>query len=310
MKSRRRKKASSKRKFSNIRLSLGLLSFFLLVLFIIHPKIVTSNEERITPATEHISSNIALPITPLLLPTSTPVPATPTPTPDKNTPPAHTFCINVPIVLYHHIEPYELATKAGHQSLTVDSGFFDQQMSYLQSAGYHSLTLDQLVQAIQTHQQVPAKSIVVTLDDGYSDNFTYAYPIMKKYGIVGNFAIATGLLENAGYMTVSQVKELAQNGMGIYNHTWSHASLGGASKEKIQQEIKTAGNTIAEITGKKSTILIYPYGSYSPQAMQVLKENGYVAALTTINGSWQCESNIMTLYRTHIGNAPLRSYGF
>lgn len=221
------------------------------------------------------------------------------------------FCLNVPVLFYHHVEPLAIAQQSGHAQLTVDSDYFDKQMAYLNASGYRSLSADELVDALINHRGLPAKSIVVTFDDGYDDNYNYAFQILKKYNIAGNFMIPTGLVENKGYMTWGQLKEMAGNPlMHIYNHTWSHASLGGASKDKIEYEITTANKQLEDNLGKRVTIFTYPYGSYNQLVIDVLKERGFTAAFSTINGTMQCQSYIFALRRTNIGNAPLSSYGF
>lgn len=221
------------------------------------------------------------------------------------------FCLNVPVLFYHHIESLAIAQQLGHAQLTVDSDYFDKQMAYLSASGYRSLSADELVDALINHRGLPAKSIVVTFDDGYDDNYAYAFQILKKYNIAGNFMIPTGLVENKGYMTWNQLKEMAGNPlMHIYNHTWSHASLGGAAKDKIEYEIATANKQLEDSLGERVSIFTYPYGSYNQLVIDVLREHGFTAAFSTINGTMQCQSYIFALRRTNIGNAPLSSYGF
>src|SRR5207302_986233 len=85
------------------------------------------------------------------------------------------FCVRVPVVYYHHIQPLSIASRLGHAPLTVDSDIFDNQMAYLAQSGYHALSADDLVHALLNHQQIPGKNIVLTFDDGYDDMFSYAY---------------------------------------------------------------------------------------------------------------------------------------
>lgn len=250
-----------------------------------------------------------------LLPAAESTPA-PTPTPTSQPQPlnsasiANDFCLQVPVLLYHHIEPLSIAQNLGHAQLTVDSDYFDQQMAYLAANGYHSISAEELADALIRHVTLPPKSILITLDDGYEDNYTYAFQILKKYNIVGNFMISTGLIENKGYMTWNQLKEISGNPlMRIYNHTWSHAYLSKESKEKIQFEIATANDQLKNNLDKNINIFTYPYGAFNQTIIEILKTNGFTAAFSTIHGALQCESYIYALRRTHIGNAPLTSYG-
>lgn len=220
------------------------------------------------------------------------------------------FCLNVPVIFYHHIQPLAEAKAKGHESLTVDSGTFDSQMAYLVSRGYTTISAEQLVAALAGHTGLPGKSIVVSIDDGYDDMFTYAYPIVQKYGTVVNLAIPTGLMNNPGYMNWDNLRQM--NGSGkvfIYNHTWSHANLVGASAEKAQYEISTAKKQLAENLGRSSSVFFYPYGTENNAAVETLEANGYGAAFTTIPGTTQCDSFMMSLRRIRIGNSALASYG-
>lgn len=220
------------------------------------------------------------------------------------------FCLKVPVLLYHHIEPVVLAKQEGHAQLTVDSQIFDAQMSYLKSSGYTSITADQLVTALKYKSNLPPKSVVVTLDDGYVDAFTSAFPVARKYQIFLNLMIPTGLLENKGYLSWNNLKEMVSSGLvTAYDHTWSHAALASASQDKIEMEVHTAKKQLEDNLGKQQTIFTYPYGSESNKVVEVLKKDGFIAAFSTIGGITQCDSIIMSLRRIHIGNAPLSSYG-
>lgn len=220
------------------------------------------------------------------------------------------YCLNVPILLYHHIEPMEIASKSGHAQLTVDSGNFEMQMEYLKLNNFHTISADELADALIYRRSLPEKSIAITMDDGYEDNYTYAYQILKKYDLTGNFIIPTGLLEKEGYMSWSQLKEISDNPkMRIYNHTFSHAYLAGETKEKILDEISKAQEQLVNNLGKPIDVFIYPYGAFDESIFGLLKDMGFKAALSTNGGSTQCTSDIWKLKRLHIGNAPLTSYG-
>ncbi|HSD98546.1 MAG TPA: polysaccharide deacetylase family protein [Patescibacteria group bacterium] len=235
---------------------------------------------------------------------------------DTATLPAGGYCLQVPVLLYHHIQPQADAVAKGQTSLSVDSGEFDKQMAYLAGNGYTTISAQQLVDAILSHGQVPSKSVVVTMDDGYLDNYLYAYPTLQKYHLLGNLMVPTGLLGvvagTNSYFSWDQLKEMVgSRTMVAYNHTWSHFPMAQGSKEKDIQEITTAQNQLRQFLGTTSPILVYPYGSGQTVSWvwQLLKDNGYVAAFSTLPGRFQCEGNIFSLPRIHIGNAPLSSYG-
>jgi peptidoglycan/xylan/chitin deacetylase (PgdA/CDA1 family) len=231
-----------------------------------------------------------------------------TPSPSPTIPAG--FCLRVPVIFYHHIEPIDAAKIAGHASLTVDSGMFDSQMKYLFDRGYHSISAEELVNALRNKSQITGKPIVVTIDDGYSDNYTYAYPIAQKYNIILNLMIPTGLIENPGYLTWNNLREMTGSGLVYaYDHTWSHFSMPRGDVTKEETEIVTAKIQLEEHLGKPVTIFSYPYGASNNQSISLLTKNGFTGAFTTIPSFYQCDSIIYQLHRNRIGNAPLSSFG-
>lgn len=224
------------------------------------------------------------------------------------------FCLDVPVIMYHHIQPLYISSEYNQEGLTVGVEYFDMHMSYLASQGYHTLSADQLVEALVTGQQLPPKSILVTLDDGYEDNYTYALPILDKYHIVANFMIPTGLVgTHSGdntYVTWGELEKMAKDPLvHLYSHTVHHVDVGNSSKEIDEQEIGGAKQTLSQKLGVTSPIFTYPYGSTSETARAVLKEDGYVAAFTTQAGEHECRSQLLDLPRNHVGNLPLSEYG-
>ncbi len=246
----------------------------------------------------------SIPPTPTITPTPLPT-LTPTPTPEPT--PAG-FCVNVPVVFYHHVQPLDQADKEGHKNMTVAPENFESQMKFLNDHRYRSIKAEELVNALKAHQPL-GKVVVVTMDDGYADMFSYAYPIARKYNIILNLMIPTGLMENPGYLSWNSLKEMVSNGMVAYNHTWSHFSLPAGNDSKLDAEVMVPKKQLEEHLGKTVDILTYPYGSVDNRVIRYLSNKGFLGAFTTRPGQLQCEVYIMTLHRTRIGNAPLSSYG-
>jgi peptidoglycan/xylan/chitin deacetylase (PgdA/CDA1 family) len=301
---KKRVKKKAQKKNSGLQsLFIFLFAIFVVLLssvYILFSHLFSRNVAPLSPekATAHNSVSIKAPQ------------LTPTPTMSIPTPVPGSYCLTVPVLLYHHVEPMRMAIKEDHAQLTVDSGYFDQQMAYLSENGYHTMDVKELVNALLNKTSLPEKSIAITIDDAYEDNYTYAFQILKKYNLKGNFMIPTGLVMNPGYMTWDEIRDIESSGIGfIYNHTWSHAPLGDLPKVKIDYELHVSQQQLKEQLGKSVNIFTYPYGSFSQTAIDSLKENRFNAAFTTIHGRMQCDSNIMTLYREHIGNAPLWTYG-
>ncbi|MBI3341556.1 hypothetical protein HY024_00375 [Candidatus Curtissbacteria bacterium] len=151
-------------------------------------------------------------VVPTPIPTPPPIPTpTPTPTPSPTPTPVYTgYCLNVPVIFYHHIQPLAEAKTQGHESLTVDNGVFDTQMAYLKSKGYTTISAQQLANALFSKQGVPGHSIVVSVDDGYSDFFSYGYPIAQKFSFTLTVVPITWLLMWLGKTDMGQLTRQCQ----------------------------------------------------------------------------------------------------
>src|SRR3989338_751454 len=223
-------------------------------------------------------------------------------TQDKKTPtteqPQISFCLRVPIILYHHIQPMKAAQEKNETTLTVDVKNFESQVAYLVSSGYKTIPVEQLAQALIKRKKLPSKTAIITIDDGYRDIYTYAYPIAKKYNVILNLMIPTGLIGREGFLSWHQLQEMVNSGLVFaYNHTWSHASLGSLSRKRAEAEILLAKQQLTSKLGRDVNIFAYPYGSKSDVVLDILQSNGFIAGLTTSHGFNQCDTAIYTLHR-------------
>ena len=303
MRSKRKRKNRRSRSFNkNILVSIILIFLGLFFYSLIRSNIAKNfvfsknSDQKIAPA----SSFGNIPLSPYPTPTPTPTPI-----------PLVGYCLNVPVLMYHHIQPEAQAESLGQKALTVDNGTFDLQMQYLTSHGYSTISAETLVNALISRSGLPSKSVVITIDDGYSDIYSYAYPIFQKYHMTANLMIPTGLLGGADYLTWGQLEEMARSGLVyVTDHTWSHYAITRGPMDKIKFEIETAKNQLQDHAGQNINLFTYPYGAFDVNAISVLRQDGFIGAFSEIPGTWQCDSFVMTLHRTRIGNASMSYYGF
>lgn len=319
-----------KKKFKHLKkiliyTGLGLFTFSTVVLVLPSPAFLAENMVKQDVLTNAIVNGQS--VTDIATPSATPTVSThsasiitPTMTP-KETMPATTsadFCLNVPVLMYHHVQPMPIAAPRGQSSLTVDTSVFDQQMHYLITHGYKTISAEELVLAIRNHIYIPPTDIVVTLDDGYADNYTDAFAVAKKYNVILNMMIPTGLLNTHPintdnyYLSWQQLKEMVDSGLvNAYDHSWSHYPMGTGDIIKNQFEILTPKQQLEQNLGKPVDIFTYPYGSGEdmPWVMDLLQKDGFIGAFSTIDGTKQCESYIMSLHRTRVGSAYFPDFG-
>ncbi|MFC2340938.1 MAG: polysaccharide deacetylase family protein, partial [Selenomonas artemidis] len=123
-------------------------------------------------------------------------------------------------------------------SLAVEPEDFDWQMKYLVDHGYHTITPDELYDFLAGTGELPERPVLITFDDGYVDNYTTAYPILKKYNLKATIFVVTGFLsKRKGYLTWDQLREMEQHGITIESHTVTHAPLPELSDDRIREEL-------------------------------------------------------------------------
>ena len=188
-----------------------------------------------------------------------------------------------------------------HMSLSVPLADFEQHMKWLKEYGYTSITPEELYEFIVNGSELPEKPVLITFDDGYKDNYTNAYPIMKKYGFKGTIFVVTGFLGVYGnYMTWEQAKELADNGFSIESHTYSHKSMTEASDEEISKELTKSRDTIKNKLGIDADFMAYPTGTYNLHIAELVQKAGYKGAFTIKYDNVSRESNVYALERVPI----------
>ncbi len=218
-------------------------------------------------------------------------------------------CRYVPILMYHHVLPANQAKNIGASNLNVPPDTFRQQIDYLIGKGYRVIGLDELLPMI-TAGSLPSKPIVLTFDDGYRDFYDNVFPILKEKNVKATSFVITQFAGGDRYLLWSQISELAGSGLVLIgDHTLNHPWLSKLDKSQETNQIVAAKNILAQNTGKTVNLFAYPYGNGNDNAKSVLKENGFLGAVTTIPGTTQCVGLPYDLQRIRIGGGSLSKYG-
>jgi peptidoglycan/xylan/chitin deacetylase (PgdA/CDA1 family) len=232
------------------------------------------------PAAAGGSSGESVP-TPVRRLAPTPTPA-PLPTPD-GTPRREV----IPILMYHHVGVPGASADAIRRDLSVSPENFEAQLRYLIEHGYEPITLNSLIMHLQLGRALPPKPVVLTFDDGFKDQYSNAYPLLKKYGFVGTFFIITLFAdeERPEYMSWSEIEFLHSNGMEIGSHSYTHPSLSGKSYDYVVWQVLGSREAIEARTGEPVRFFSYPSGQYDELTIDVLRSAGYWGAVTVEAGS-------------------------
>jgi len=219
------------------------------------------------------------------------------------------FCITAPVLFYHHIQPFDKAEDQNQKNLTVTPENFAGHIRYLTQKGYTLVPIEKIVDSLLSRKN-PGKVAAIVLDDGYVNNYTYAFPIAKRYSVPINVAMVTGFASSYNQLSWGQIKIMADSGL-IYmlNHSWSHQSLHQDNKDTIFKQVTVAQEQLEKHIPNSRKIFIYPYGRVGETVINVLKDQQFDAAFTDKKGVEHCLSQRYTLPRLRTGNFSLTVHG-
>ncbi len=193
----------------------------------------------------------------------------------------------LPVLAYHSFSK----SPAGKMSVTQTA--FEKQMRYLKENDFHVITLDQLMDFLEFKDQIPERSVVITIDNGWLSTHEIAFPILKRYGFPATLFIYTDFIGGKKALTWKQIKILAENGFDIQNQTQTYRNLTKKKKgenlaeyiQAIEREITNSQDIIQNKVNKTCTYLAYPYGETNSLVVALLKKHGYRGGFTVRRGS-------------------------
>jgi len=210
----------------------------------------------------------------------------------------------VAILMYHSIDNNDVF-------FTVKPEDFAKQMKCLKEKNYQVISLTKLVEFLESGEELPQKTAILTFDDGFQDNYTNAYPILKKYNFPATIFLATGLIgqeviTSQGSLSLLnwlQIGEMHQSDLIDFEpHTVNHLKLDQIDLIKAETEIKESKRIIEERLNKKCYFFAYPRGCYNQQIIEILKNNGFKAARTVETGKIKKGDNPFKLKRISVNS--------
>lgn len=192
------------------------------------------------------------------------------------------------ILMYHSVgEP----GVAGQGSLDIPEKAFARQMAFLSRYRYHVIPLSELEQMLREKKKIPAKTVVLTFDDGYENNYTKAFPILKKYHFPATFFIITNFIGKEEhfydhyfkFMTPAMIVEMANSGLiTIGSHSMNHPFLPMIKDETVlNEEIAGSKKVLERLLHRPVKAFCYPVGGFTPHIEELVRKAGYSIGVTT-----------------------------
>lgn len=201
----------------------------------------------------------------------------------------------VPIVMYHHIdllEKFEVAT--------IPPERFEKHLQYLTKNRFDVLTMDDLIEAKKNNKPLSRKTVALTFDDGYLDNFTNAFPLLQKYGLKATMFVSSDLIGQPGYMDWDQLRAMRDYGIVIGSHTRRHEYLPQLKPEELTDEIFNSRKILQEQLNHPVDHFSYPVGGFNSLIKEMVKKAGYTSAVSTNRGYDRHNKDLFELKRVTI----------
>lgn len=204
--------------------------------------------------------------------------------------------IDMPVLIYHHVAPQQPPGYEPMGALFETPDNFERELKYLKDNGYQAVSFDDLADFLQFGLPLPGRPVILSFDDGWQNQFDYAFPLLNKYGFTATFFVVIDYLEHQNFMTIRQLQTLMGAGMTIGSHTRSHVALSGIdSPSKLQDELAGSRAWLEKQLSVPINTFAYPYGSYSAAVASAVEASGYRTARTFDIGAHYTGNSLATL---------------
>ncbi len=194
----------------------------------------------------------------------------------------------IPVLLYHRIT--NEISKAS-RAVCISPRAFDRQMGYLRQNGFKVVSLGQVRDAVEGERSLPARSVAITFDDGYRDNYYNAFPILQKYGFGATVFLVTDLIGRTNVwdqrslgtrpvplLSGPEIREMSKHGIEFGSHSRTHPMLTSLSLDEIAAEVAGSKRDLEDILGAEARFFSYPYFAAGEREHSVVESAGFAGA--------------------------------
>jgi peptidoglycan/xylan/chitin deacetylase (PgdA/CDA1 family) len=199
----------------------------------------------------------------------------------------------VTILAYHWVDP-DPGRRLRRWGLTPRA--FEAQMAALAAGGFQVLPLGDVLPVIEGRSPVPAKTVVLTFDDGYRGLLEHALPVLRRFGFRATFFLVSDRVGGTNawdarhgdalrpLMDWSEAADLLSQGMEIGSHSRTHPFLTNLSETEMEDQIRGSKETIEDRLSHPVRFFCYPHGLQDARVRRVVQSAGYAGACSTEAG--------------------------
>ena len=176
----------------------------------------------------------------------------------------------IPILAYHSLDPQRFQNK-----LAISPSLFRKQMLFLKSRGFRSVSLEVCARK-RWCEGFLDRSVALTFDDGYLDNYKEAFPVLKELGLAASFFVTSDDVGKEGFMTWEMLREMAATpGIEIGSHGLDHKTLPELPEKEAWISLVASKKVLEEKLGREIKAISYPCGSFSGKILEMVRGAGY-----------------------------------
>ena len=177
---------------------------------------------------------------------------------------------SITTLLYHQIEDN---ANAADKVKPIE---FEKQMQYLNSTGFTTIKVEDYNKWKKNEIEIPKKSILITFDDGWRSVYEKAYPIMKKYGLIGTqFVIGDYANEESGvpsYSDWNELKTMQDNGWNMEAHGMQHTKMLSLSESEFREQLTGIKTEVRDNLGNIPTSFVFPFHNANSEYTRICGE--------------------------------------
>ena len=192
---------------------------------------------------------------------------------------------NIPVLLYHMVEKEEVGLDV---IVSITPEQLRTHLQTIRENGYTTITYTDYYNYITKGTRLPKKPILITFDDGYTNNYEYLFPLLKEFKMKATIFVVTSTVGTTPgeypHFTWEQAREMQDSGyVDIQSHTHTHADMTSLTLEQVKYELRMSRFLIEKNLGKKCEFLAYPYGFYNDDVLQIATDAGFLITSQVAN---------------------------
>jgi peptidoglycan/xylan/chitin deacetylase (PgdA/CDA1 family) len=216
------------------------------------------------------------------------------------------------IFIYHRF------AEANYPSTNISAEVFAAQLDLLTSENYAVLALSDVVKRLAAGEALPEKCAVLTVDDAFKSFLEVGLPLIERHGFPVTLFVSSGFSGRSGYLDWEQLRSLKQRGVEIGSHGYSHLHMADRRKgetleawrQRNTADLERATSDFKRELGYVPEVFAYPYGEYSPELIELIKQFGYEAAVAQQSGVVSRYADLYELPRFPMGGPYATLAGF